>query len=273
VISEQQSAAFNIRNAMFGLLTADPTFAGYVARKTKMLPVQPDLLPFLGVYFIEENMAPDGDANEGCIRFEHTARFGFSVIAVNNDQDVLEQTIDKAFLKIMAILWTDLKLTNVLQSSIPEGYLIESIVRGARRFSFGPASFNNELPLGELQYEVSCFYRSEWYPDIPDMLDEIDVTTGVKAGDTQTEMNQRQQVSVKYTGLNTLPVAEMFKVLRNHVIREEPHGASNDENAGPASGPAGAWPAGRANRGQVAQAQASIRRRLPLYRVSRMAKR
>jgi hypothetical protein len=263
-ISETQSAAFDIRNQMFNLVSANAFFAGYVARKTKMLPVQPQLLPFLGVYLIDENMGPDGDANEGCIRFEHTARVGFSVIAVNNDQDVLEQTIDKAFLKIMAILWTDLKLTNVLQSSIPEGYLIESIVRGARRFSFGPASFNNELPLGELQYEVSCFYRSEWYPDITDTLNEIDVTTGVKPGDTQTEMDQRQQVAVNYTGLNTIPA--MMQALREHMAREKPN-ADIDQIAERTTGrQAPAWPARRADRGKMARAEASFGRPVPLYR-------
>jgi hypothetical protein len=202
VITETQSQAFDIRNAFYGLITADPFFAGHTARKTKMLPLQPDLLPFLGVYLVDEVMGPDGDANAGCVRFTHTARIGFSVVEVNNDQDALEQTIDQAFLKIMSILWTDADLMNVLQKTLaanaqnPEAVGIESISRGTRRFVFGSASFNNEMPLGELQYEVSCVYRTEWYPDITDTLDEIVITTGVKAGDTQTEMDQRQQVEV-----------------------------------------------------------------------------
>jgi hypothetical protein len=203
-IRELQSQAFDIRNAFFKLVTADPFFANYTKRKTKMLPVQQNLLPYLGIYLIDEVMGPDGDANAGCVRFTHTARIGFSAVAINNDQDVLEQTIDQAFLKIMSILWTDEYLMNVLQKLLPankqnpEGVMIESIIRGTRRFVFGSASFNNEMPLGELQYDVSVIYRTEWYPNIVDMLDEIDVKTGLKPGDTQTQMDQRQQVAVVY---------------------------------------------------------------------------
>jgi hypothetical protein len=235
VIVETQSAAFDIRNAFFDLVSADPFFAGYTARKTKMLPVQPDLLPYLGVYLVDETMGPDGDANHGCIRFTHTARIGFSVIVANNDQVALEQTIDQAFLKIMTILWTDLKLMNVLHSSIAEGYEIESVIRGTRRFVFGSPALNNETPIGEVQYEVSCNYRSEWYPDITDMLDEIDVTTGIKLSDTQTQRDQRQQVNVVYQGLSTLPPLEMLKVLRAHMVKEKPNGADDNQIADDAS--------------------------------------
>jgi hypothetical protein len=197
-IIEKQSFAMDIRDAMFNVVTADPYFSGYTFRKTKMLPVQADLIPYLGVYILDEVMVPDGDANAGCIRFNHTSRIGFSVIQTGNNSILLEQGIDAAYLKIMALLWTDIKLMNVLVNNNPEGVGIESIPRGSRRHIFGSAGLNNETPFAELQYEVSCFSRSEWYPNITDMLDEIDVTTGVKAGDTQTEMDQRQQVSVKY---------------------------------------------------------------------------
>jgi hypothetical protein len=197
-ITETQSFAVDIKDAMYNVVTANPYFLGYTFRKTKMKPVQVDLLPYLGVYIVDEVMVPDGDANAGCIRFNHTCRVGFSVILANNDSNALERGLDAAYLQIMGSLWTDIKLMNVLVNNNPEGVGIESITRGSRRHVFGNAGLNNETPIGELQYEVSCFTRSEWYPDITDLLDEIDVTTGVKAGDTQTEMNQRKQVSVKY---------------------------------------------------------------------------
>jgi hypothetical protein len=205
-IAETQSFALDMRDAMYDVVTANPYFNGYTFRKTKMRPVQADLLPFLGVYVVDELMVPDGDANAGCIRFNHTSRIGFSVIQSNNDSDALERGIDAAYLKIMSSLWTDIKLMNVLVNNNPEGVGIESIVRGSRRHVFGNAGLNNETPIAELQYEVNCFSRSEWYPNITDTLDEIDVTTGVKAGDTQTEMDQRQQVSIKYM-LKTLQAA------------------------------------------------------------------
>jgi hypothetical protein len=198
MITETQTAALNIRDAMYNVVTVDPYFSGYTLRKTKMFPVQPNLVPYLGVYLADELHVPDGDANAGCIRFNHTIRIGFSVIQASNDPVALEAGIDAAHLKIMGLLWTNAKLMNVLVNDNPEGTGMESIVRGARRHVLGSTGLTNETPFAELQYEVSCFSRSEWYPDITDMLDEIDVTTGVKAGDTQTEMDQRQQVTVKY---------------------------------------------------------------------------
>jgi hypothetical protein len=197
-ITETQTQTLDIRDAMYNVVTIDPFFTGYTFRKTKMLPVQTDLIPYLGVYIVDEVMVPDGDANAGCIRFNHTSRIGFSVVQANNNPVTLEQGIDAAYLKIMGLLWTNIKLMNVLVNNNPEGVGIESVVRGSRKHVFGSTGLNNETPFAELQYEVQCFTRSEWYPDITDMLNEIDVTTGIKAGDTQTEMDQRQQVTVKY---------------------------------------------------------------------------
>jgi hypothetical protein len=144
-----------------------------------MLPVQPNLIPYLGVYLVDETMVPDGDANAGCIRFSHTARIGFSVIVQNNDQDAAAQAADHAFLRIMSILFTDQHIMNVLVNTNVEDVGIESITRGTRKHVYGAAGVNNETPFMELQYDVSCFYRTEWYPDITDTLNEIDVTVKV----------------------------------------------------------------------------------------------
>jgi hypothetical protein len=203
-ITEKQSFAVDIRDAMYNVVAANPYFSGYTFRKTKIKPVQADLIPYLGVYIVDEVMVPDGDANAGCIRFNHTCRVGFSVIQANNDPIALEHGIDAAYLQIMSSLWTDIKLMNVLVNNNPEGVGIESVTRGSRRHVFGNAGLNNETPIGELQYEVSCFTRSEWYPDITDMLDEIDVTTAYPPDGRDT--TQVQQITVKYM-FNTLRAA------------------------------------------------------------------
>jgi hypothetical protein len=208
VIVEQQTWAFDIRDAFYNVVTPDSFFSSYTKRKTKMLQVQPDQLPYLGIYIVDESMVPDGDANVGMIRFCHTTRIGFSVIDANNDPDVAEKQVDAAYQRLMVLLWTDLKLMNVLQTLNPEGVLIESITRGTRRHVFGNTGLNNETPFVELQYEVSAFYRTEWWPDITDDLQEIDVTTGIKIGETQDERDQRQQVNVKYTFMVPLKEVE-----------------------------------------------------------------
>ena len=69
MITETQSSGYDIRDAFFNLLDADPFFAAYTRRKNKMLPVQQNLIPYLGVYLAGESMTPDGDANCGMVRF------------------------------------------------------------------------------------------------------------------------------------------------------------------------------------------------------------
>jgi hypothetical protein len=194
MITETQTFALDIRDAMYNVVTVDPYFAGYTFRKTKMFPVQVALIPYLGVYIVDEIMVPDGDANAGCIRFNHTSRIGFSVVQANNDPVALEQGIDAAYLKIMSLLWTDIKLMNVLHNNNPEGVGIESLVRGSRKHLFGSTGLNNETPFAELQYEVNCFSRSEWYPDITDDLNEIDVTVAVN----NVDINAVQPITIKY---------------------------------------------------------------------------
>ena len=194
-ITETRSSAFDIRDAFFNAVV--PGFPNYTTRKTKMLPVQPGLIPYLGVYLIDETMTPDGDANAGMIRFSHAARIGFSVIIANNDQNAAEQTIDAAYWKILQLLYCDLHVMNILHNNNPENVGIEGITRGVRRHNFGNAGGRNETPFVELQYDVSAYFRSEWYPDVTDTLDEIDITTGIKISETQAERDNRQQAVVK----------------------------------------------------------------------------
>ena len=80
-VTDTQSYSLVIRDAFFDAVTSDPFFAAYTCRKNKMLRVQSELLPYLGVYIIDETMLPDGDANAGCVRFSHTLRVGFSAMA------------------------------------------------------------------------------------------------------------------------------------------------------------------------------------------------
>lgn len=187
-ITDTQSYSLVIRDVFFDALTMrEPFFANHFARKTKMVPVQQDQLPFLGVYIIDETMVPDGDGNAGEVRFIHTLRIGFSVIVAHNDQNAAELEIDASFWKIMNRLWTDAHIMNMMNTydpatgiENPDNTRIESIVRGVRRHSFGTSQLNNQTPLAELQYDVSCLYRTYWTPIVPDDLLEIDVTTRIK---------------------------------------------------------------------------------------------
>jgi hypothetical protein len=191
-----QSDAYNIWQAFFDRVSVDSFFSGYTIRPTVMLPVQANLLPYLGIYMGDEDMRPDGDANAGMIRFNHSGKIGFSIIIANNNRKQLLQQVDAAFWRIMGLLWTDQDLMNVLVNSNPEGVGIESIPRGQRKFVWGSTGANNETPFCECRYDVTAFWRSEWWPPITDTLDEINIKTGVKIGETPAQMAQRHQVEV-----------------------------------------------------------------------------
>ena len=204
-VTDTQSYSHVIRDVFFGALQADPFFASYTCRKNKMLVARPEYLPYLGVYIIDETMLPDGDGNAGEVRFIHALRIGFSVLAANNDQDALELQLDAAYWRIMNRLWPDEYIMNLLDTenpntgqSNPDNTRIESIERGLRRYVWGNAAFNNETPLGELQYDITCRHRTYWSPVIPDDLLTIDLKTGIQPGDTQDEMDQRQQLHATY---------------------------------------------------------------------------
>jgi hypothetical protein len=184
MIIEKQTWKYDIRDAFYNILVARPFFAGFTYRKNKFNPLMQALVPYLGVYVLNEITTPDGDANAGCVSFIHNARVGFSCVIKDNDQVEVEKKADAAQQEIMVASFCDLKLLNVFKSNNPEDVLIEAIVRGEARTVFGSTTQENELPWAELEYNITAVYRSEWYPDIPDMLDTIHVETGIKPGDT-----------------------------------------------------------------------------------------
>jgi len=192
-----------IRDVFFEKLKAAPFFAGYTARKSRALQIPVNLLPFLGVYIVSEEM-DDPYYNMSEVKFDHTLKIGFSVAVVNNDPEACEEALDQAFWTIMNTLWRDPYLTNFIDTrsypggiGTPDNVRIEGVSKGSRRHVFGTAGLNNETPIGELRYEASVKYRAEYAPIITDDLLEVGIRTGLKPGDTQVEMDQRQQVGVE----------------------------------------------------------------------------
>jgi hypothetical protein len=199
------SYSLQIRDTFFNALSTTPFFQHYTCRRTKMLRIQHELLPYLGVYLIDDPMVPDGDGNAGEIRFLHNLRIGFSVMVANNDQDALEAQLDAAYNAITGRLWPDQFIMNVADTYDPATHWrnvgdvkIESIERGMRKHVWGLAALNNETPVGELQYDVTCRHREGFPPVITDDLLLIDVKTGIKPGDTQDEMHRRLQIERQY---------------------------------------------------------------------------
>ena len=200
------SYSLDIRDTFFNALSGASFFASYTCRKNRMLRIQHELLPYLGVYIIDDPMTPDGDGNAGDIRFTHMLRIGFSVMVANNDQNALESQLDAAYDAITTRLWADAHIPNVYSTLDPDtgfqnvnGTKFESIERGMRRHVWGLTALNNETPVGELQYDVTCKHREGFPPVIPDDLLTIQMDTGIYPGDTQQEMAQRIQLHRTYT--------------------------------------------------------------------------
>jgi len=168
-----QSYSFVIRDIFFDAVRRLDFFAGFTARKCKQLQIQPQDLPYLGLYIVGEEMVADGDANAGNIGFTHTLRLGFSVVLQNNDPEVSEQRLDAAFWAIMNGLWCDPYITNMIDPTPygqrdppanPDRVMLEGVPRATRRHVWGNNTMTNELPICELQLEVFVVYRTDFIP-------------------------------------------------------------------------------------------------------------
>jgi len=179
------SCSFIIRDGILERLKQVPTFQS-VARwgTTKMTRVQPKDIPFFGCYLIEEMMAPDGDPNHAQPRFVHTVRLGFSVFIQSNDDAIAERNLDSAHWTIMRLLeqmkWHRFPASGTfLDNPYTQEHndvRIESIIRGARKHSFGNRAIDNETPVAELQMDLTIVHRTEFPPIVKDDLRKIHVT-------------------------------------------------------------------------------------------------
>lgn len=183
-ITDTQSYSAVIRDVLFAKAVTLPFFQDFKARRCKMLQVQPEHIPYLGLYIIDEQMTPDGEPNSGDIKFTHILKVGFSVIIQNNDPVAAELKLDEAFWALMNGIWRDPYLTNFIDTwnpnagaGSPDNVRFEGITRGSRKHMWGSAGLNNEMPYAELQYDASIKYRAEYGPVITDDLLHIHVET------------------------------------------------------------------------------------------------
>jgi hypothetical protein len=176
-----QSYSQVIRDTLYAKTVTLPFFAGFKSRRSKQLPIQEPILPYLGVYILAEDMPPDGDDNAGEIRFIHLLRIGWQIIIENNNPLQSELTLDKAFWAIMS-LWTDAKLTNMWQSDMVDGTRIEGISRGTRRHVWDNVG-SNQQPIAELEYVATIKYRTCWPALVTDTLDSIHIQAVPLAAD------------------------------------------------------------------------------------------
>ena len=195
------SYALVIADALFQRVKVMPFFASFAKKSGNWaLRIQPQDLPFVGVYFVEESTGPDGDANAGDIRFLHTVSIGFSVIVKNNDPAAAELTLDSAFWTILNGLLRDNTLTNYWKTNLADNTRIEAWPAYKRAHKYGAVGLQNELPIAELQWELRVIFRSNEYPIISDDLLNIHVETVPLADDgTVPDAAEVERIISEYT--------------------------------------------------------------------------
>jgi hypothetical protein len=199
-----QSYSQVIRDAMFATLVQLPFFAPFKARRSKQLPMQEPILPYLGVYIVGEEMPADGDVGAGDIRFIHMLRIGFQVIIENNDPVQSELYLDQAFWAIMNGLWTDADLTNMIETDMPDNVRFEGVERGTRRHVWGTMGATNEKPIGELEYIATVKYRTEWFPsNFPDLRRIHEEVVPLPEQGLVPPASQVQRIIIEYEFLPT----------------------------------------------------------------------
>jgi hypothetical protein len=190
-----QSLTLQVRDAILKRIRYMPFFNEFKFSSNKSLPIQPENLPFCGVYLIEEVMSPEGDANAGEPHFHVAARIAISVVIVNNDADVAERKIDAA----QEVLTNGLFSDPTLYNGKHEAFEIQSYNRGLRSHWFGSIGADNKTPVAELRFELTVDMGTYYYPPVvPDELDTIHVTTRWPVGGTEGQIQGTQQVQAEY---------------------------------------------------------------------------
>ena len=185
-----QSYPLLVRDGILTRVQALPFFSGFNFSTNKSLQIQPASIPFCGIYLLQEMMAADGDANAGEPRFRTLARIGISIIIQNNDATEAEHKLDMALQNITSGLFSDPTFYN------NKSFQIQGFTGGSRMHAFGSVGLDNETPIAELRFELTCDLGIIYYPpQLPDILEVIHVETIFPIGGDASIV---QQVKVEY---------------------------------------------------------------------------
>jgi hypothetical protein len=181
----QRSYAMMVRNAMLARLKAMSFFQGFEFRRSHSLVLGTGHMPMCCVYFLKEDLMPDGNANTGEVRFDSEVRIGFSVFLINNDPDETEDRLDDAYQVIFQGLLRDSTLYHNSQ------FQIESFSRGSRQHFYGSMPQANETPYAEMRAELTCNLGAiEYEPIEEDMLETVHVETVHPPGADEDEVQR-----------------------------------------------------------------------------------
>lgn len=186
----EQSYPLLVRDGILTRIQALSFFSAFNFSTNKSLQIQPATIPFCGIYLLQEMMAVDGDANAGEPRFRTLARIGISIIIQNNDATAAEHKLDMALQNVTSGLFSDPTFYN------NDRFKIQGFTGGSRMHAFGSIGLDNETPIAELRFELTCDLGVIYYPPIiPDDLETIHVKT---AYPSISKKDTSQQIEAEY---------------------------------------------------------------------------
>lgn len=185
------SEAMIVRDKLLARMKAMPFFATFNFSTDKSKSIEPSSIPFAGVYFINEDLTPDGDANTGEVRFRSSVMYGISVIVQNNDSVAAEYTLDQAWKLFSVRMFADPSLYNWKNIGKPGEVAIQSFTRGNRSHQFGNAGADNATPVAEMRLTMTCDLGTlDYEPEITDDLKLVHIETRYPAGSDPVEVQQ-----------------------------------------------------------------------------------
>ena len=137
--------------------------------KTSMPQLQPEALPWCGVFIAREVMTPDGDGNAGEPRFVSDVTIAISVVRGFQDTATLDGRIDQDFADMLAGLLCDPAFV-----AFGDDQLFESVERVDTRRLY---PMQAETYFAELRMEMTFRTRIGFPPNVPDDYRRLRVTT------------------------------------------------------------------------------------------------
>jgi hypothetical protein len=132
-------------------------------------PTQPEHIPFLGVYFVEESLTSDGEDNQAAPGFDSELHIGFSYVIRNNLEDEAEDLLDAGYWSFMKLLhdgrWAEFPDRTVRVEGIRGGKISRHYGNLAEQGARGQFA---ETPYAELRMEMTYFHRFYFEPITPD---------------------------------------------------------------------------------------------------------
>lgn len=183
--------AIVIRDRLVTKMKSMPFFSTFKFSTDKSQSIDPSNVPFAGVYFINEDLTPDGDPNAGEVRFRSMAMYGISVIVQNNDAKAAEYKLDEAWKLLTVAVFADPKMYNWKNANKPGEVAIQGFTRGNRSHQFGNAGADNATPVAEMRFTLTCDLGTLDYPPlIEDDFKKFHIETRYPAGSDPAEVQQ-----------------------------------------------------------------------------------